>query len=98
MTASRRTGSSSRGGAPSYYAGSEAAEAAAHNGSGNGTALHAVPASRFIAAPMRRQTILDDVPRRLNGGLRAVMDKRGLSERDICTKFITPALRKAGWG
>src|SRR5579863_6718088 len=25
------------------------------------------------------------------------MDKRTLSERDICTKFITPALRKAGW-
>src|ERR1700719_2458948 len=25
------------------------------------------------------------------------MDKRGLSERDICTKFITPALRHAGW-
>ena len=25
------------------------------------------------------------------------LDKRGLSERDICTKFITPALRKAGW-
>src|SRR5258708_18021594 len=25
------------------------------------------------------------------------MDKRGLSERDICTKFITPTLRKAGW-
>src|SRR5258708_7091640 len=25
------------------------------------------------------------------------MDKRVLSERDICTKFITPALRKAGW-
>jgi type I restriction enzyme R subunit len=25
------------------------------------------------------------------------MDKRALSERDICTKFITPALRKAGW-
>src|SRR5712671_2428727 len=25
------------------------------------------------------------------------MDKCGLSERDICTKFITPALRKAGW-
>jgi type I restriction enzyme R subunit len=25
------------------------------------------------------------------------MDKRGLSERDICTKFITPALREAGW-
>jgi type I restriction enzyme, R subunit len=25
------------------------------------------------------------------------MDKRGLSERDICTKFISPALRLAGW-
>jgi type I restriction enzyme, R subunit len=25
------------------------------------------------------------------------MDKTGLSERDICTKFITPALRSAGW-
>jgi hypothetical protein len=25
------------------------------------------------------------------------MDKRELSERDICTKFITPALRSAGW-
>ena len=24
------------------------------------------------------------------------MDKKSLSERDICTKFITPALRKAG--
>ena len=25
------------------------------------------------------------------------MDKKNLSERDICTKFITPALSKAGW-
>src|ERR1700720_4508784 len=25
------------------------------------------------------------------------MDKGQLSERDICTKFITPALRRAGW-
>ena len=25
------------------------------------------------------------------------MDKKSLSERDICTKFITPALRHAGW-
>jgi len=25
------------------------------------------------------------------------MEKRSLSERDICTKFITPALRAAGW-
>ena len=25
------------------------------------------------------------------------MDKKALSERDICTKFITPALKNAGW-
>jgi type I restriction enzyme R subunit len=25
------------------------------------------------------------------------VDKKSLSERDICTKFITPALEKAGW-
>jgi type I restriction enzyme R subunit len=25
------------------------------------------------------------------------MNKKELSERDICTKFITPALRNAGW-
>lgn len=25
------------------------------------------------------------------------MDKSALSERDICTKYVTPALRKAGW-
>ncbi|AXY41793.1 DEAD/DEAH box helicase family protein [Halomonas sp. JS92-SW72] len=25
------------------------------------------------------------------------MDKKALSERDICTKFITPALARAGW-
>ncbi|MBE9194011.1 DEAD/DEAH box helicase family protein [Synechocystis sp. LEGE 06083] len=25
------------------------------------------------------------------------MEKKSLSERDICTKFITPALEKAGW-
>jgi type I restriction enzyme R subunit len=25
------------------------------------------------------------------------MDKKSLSERDICTKFINPALDKAGW-
>jgi type I site-specific restriction endonuclease len=26
------------------------------------------------------------------------MDKRSFSERDICTKLITLALRQAGWG
>jgi len=26
-----------------------------------------------------------------------LMNKKELSERDICTKFITPALRQAGW-
>ncbi len=25
------------------------------------------------------------------------MSKKDLSERDICTKFITPAVRQAGW-
>ena len=25
------------------------------------------------------------------------MNKKGLSERDICTKLITPALRQPGW-
>ena len=25
------------------------------------------------------------------------MNKKDLSERDICTKYITPALKKAGW-
>ena len=25
------------------------------------------------------------------------MNKKSLSERDICTKYITPALEKAGW-
>ena len=25
------------------------------------------------------------------------MDKSFLSERDICTKFITPAVKRAGW-
>ena len=29
---------------------------------------------------------------RLNG-----MDKRSLTERDICTKFIMPAVKRAGW-
>jgi type I restriction enzyme, R subunit len=27
----------------------------------------------------------------------AAMDKRSLSERDICSKFITPAIKRAGW-
>ena len=25
------------------------------------------------------------------------MNKKALSERDICTKFITPALERSGW-
>ena len=25
------------------------------------------------------------------------MDKKTLSERDICTKFVTPAINHAGW-
>ena len=29
--------------------------------------------------------------------MNTTLDKKSLSERDICTKFITPALEKAGW-
>src|SRR5665213_1695992 len=28
---------------------------------------------------------------------RTILDKKQFSERDICTKFITPALEQAGW-
>ena len=31
------------------------------------------------------------------GGMTGAPDKRTLSERDICTKFITPAFEAAGW-
>ncbi len=31
------------------------------------------------------------------GGSQTFMDKKDLSERDICTKFITPAVSGAGW-
>lgn len=34
---------------------------------------------------------------RTEGDRLTSIDKRSLSERDICTKFITPALRQAGW-
>jgi type I restriction enzyme R subunit len=27
----------------------------------------------------------------------AVIDKKELSERDVCTKFITPAIQDSGW-
>src|SRR5476649_2282272 len=27
----------------------------------------------------------------------AAINKQSLTERDVCTKFITPALRRAGW-
>jgi type I restriction enzyme R subunit len=30
-------------------------------------------------------------------GIREALDKKSLSERDICTKFIMPALQQAGW-
>lgn len=38
--------------------------------------------------------------RRLHGRLPASMgdlDKKSLNERDVCTKFITPAIASAGW-
>src|ERR1022692_3720417 len=30
-------------------------------------------------------------------GKRTCMNEQALSERDICSKFITPAVKKAGW-
>lgn len=30
-------------------------------------------------------------------GEMSVMNKKEMSERDICTKFITPAIETAGW-
>src|SRR5580704_15174214 len=35
--------------------------------------------------------------RRADSGWETCMDKKQLSERDICTKFITPAVKQAGW-
>jgi type I restriction enzyme R subunit len=32
-----------------------------------------------------------------SGGRLTGMDKRSLTERDICTKFILPAVKRAGW-
>lgn len=32
-----------------------------------------------------------------SGGWLTGMDKRSLTERDICTKFILPAIKRAGW-
>lgn len=32
-----------------------------------------------------------------SGGRLTGMDKRSLTERDICTKFILPAIKRAGW-
>jgi type I restriction enzyme, R subunit len=34
---------------------------------------------------------------RFEKGAPGNVQKYSLSERDICTKFITPALRRAGW-
>ena len=38
---------------------------------------------------------MQSVRNRANTG--CTMDKRSLSERDICTKFILPAVTRAGW-
>ena len=46
---------------------------------------------------MRRATDDSFLRRRAVDKLRHPLDTKQLSERDICTKFITPALRKAGW-
>jgi hypothetical protein len=35
--------------------------------------------------------------RRIDGIPSNTVDKKALSERDICTKFISPAIERAGW-
>ena len=46
----------------------------------------------FIQVPRVSRRKDNPPPRQLPG-----MDRKQLSDRDICTKFITPALRRAGW-
>ncbi len=29
--------------------------------------------------------------------MKGIMDRKMLSERDICTKYITPVIERAGW-
>jgi hypothetical protein len=42
--------------------------------------------------------ISDDLDRRRSERVALeIVDKRALSERDICTKFISPAIERAGW-
>lgn len=36
-------------------------------------------------------------PIRIVSSRRNLMNKKKLSERDICTKFITPAITRGGW-
>jgi hypothetical protein len=47
--------------------------------------------NRFKSVP----TVVVDLNR--TGDSRGTMDKRTLTERDICTKFILPAVKRAGW-
>ena len=49
----------------------------------------------MTACLQSHQTPRSAVPRRLAGG--HTVNKKDLSERDICTIFITPALTAAGW-
>lgn len=54
--------------------------------------------TRSIASYLFYLAIIPAFGNMLEGvNLVTIVDKQSLSERDICTKFITPALRNAGW-
>ena len=48
---------------------------------------------------LARVGAIGDRPRQPSKGVRqgSAMNKRDLSEADICAKFITPAVSRAGW-
>lgn len=70
--------------------------------------MSAVPACRLLPDGGLKRNAVGAIAADLFGTMAAhatielgrrltTMNKRALIERDICTKFITPALRRAGW-
>lgn len=60
------------------------------------TPLAAVKAMHCKFAPNRSNESSDGLTTPAQNGI-DLMDKKSLSERDICTKFIAPAIQQAGW-
>jgi hypothetical protein len=54
--------------------------------------------STFGRTFARTTTTLADLDHGLNRGVASTtVDKKALSEGDICTKFVSPAIERAGW-